>query len=241
MSNASTPGACFAVPSECDPTSGAGYGGGMRLILIRHGRTRSNVEALLDTAIPGADLDDVGRSQAERLVKTLADEEIEGLFASDLVRTQQTAAPLARERGLETEILGGLREIQAGDQEMAPNWDLYIEVLRSWGTGRFDVSRPGGDTFHGFFSRFDEAVGSIAEAGHEVAALVSHGAALRAWTGRRVMDLTPYDTAVRVLGNTGTITLEGDPYDGWRLAGWRDGIPTDAPGSAAAAPVSRKD
>ncbi len=213
----------------------------MRLILIRHGRTRSNVEALLDTAIPGADLDDVGHRQAASLVKTLGEEDIAGLFASDLVRTQQTATPLSEERGLDIEILGGLREIQAGDQEMAPNWDLYIDVLRSWGTGRFDVSRPGGDTFHGFFARFDDAIGSIAEAGHEVAALVSHGAALRAWTGRRVRDLTPYDTAVRVLGNTGIITLEGDPDDGWRLAGWQDGVPTAAPGSAAAAPVSTQD
>lgn len=211
----------------------------MRLILIRHGRTRSNVEALLDTAIPGADLDAVGRRQAEALVDTLADEDISGLFASDLVRTQQTATPLARERGLGIDVLGGLREIQAGDQEMAPRWDLYIEVLRSWGMGRFDVSQPGGDTFHGFFERFDQAIQTIAETGHETAALVSHGAALRAWTGRRVMGLTPYDTAVRVLGNTGIITLEGDPYDGWRLAGWRDGVPTAAPGSAAAAPVSR--
>lgn len=208
----------------------------MRLILIRHGRTRSNVEALLDTAFPGADLDAEGRRQAEMLVKTLADEEISGIFASDLVRTQQTAAPMSAERGLEVGILGGLREIQAGDQEMAPDWGPYIEVLRSWGMGRFDVSRPGGDTFHSFFARFDEAVSQIAETAHEVAALVSHGAALRAWTGRRVRGLTPYDTAVRVLGNTGIITLEGDPDDGWRLVGWRDGVPAAAPGSAAAVP-----
>lgn len=212
-----------------------GYGVLMRLILIRHGRTRSNVEGLLDTAFPGADLDKVGRRQAESLVNTLAEEDISGLFASDLVRTQQTAAPIASDRGLEVGVLGGLREIQAGDQEMAPEWGPYIEVLRSWGMGRFDVARPGGDTFEGFFARFDEAVARIAEAAHETAALVSHGAALRAWTGRRVHGLTPYDTAIRVLGNTGVITLQGDPDDGWHLVGWRDGVPAEAAGSAAAA------
>ena len=87
----------------------------MRLYLVRHGRTSSNVDRLLDTASPGADLDDVGRAQATRLVERLDGHHLEAVYASDLVRTQQTLAPLASARGLEMTILGGLREIQAGE------------------------------------------------------------------------------------------------------------------------------
>jgi len=91
----------------------------VRLLLIRHGQTSSNVERLLDTAVPGADLTDEGREQAEQLVGKLEQQPLEAIYVSDLVRTQQTAAPLAKARGLEPVIRPGLREIQAGDYEMA--------------------------------------------------------------------------------------------------------------------------
>ena len=197
----------------------------MRLLLIRHGRTRSNVAGLLDTAAPGAHLDEVGLEQARALAGRLADQPLDGLYASDLVRTQQTAQPLAELHGLEVAILEGLREIQAGDQELSDVWDDYIAVLRGWAMGDTDARRPGGDTYHEFFGRFDAAVDHIASAGHEVAALVSHAAALRTWTGQRVSGLSPRDASTRALGNTAGVVLEGSPADGWTLVEWDDGVP----------------
>lgn len=198
----------------------------MRLIMIRHGRTASNVDGLLDTAPPGADLDEAGWEQAHALAERLADEALEGLYASDLVRTQQTARPLAERHGLEVAVLEGLREIQAGDQELSDVWDDYIAVLRGWAMGDTDARRPGGDTFHEFFERFDTAVEHIARAGHEVAALVTHAAALRTWTGQRVAGMTPRDASTRALGNTAVVILEGSPDDGWTLVEWDDGVPS---------------
>ncbi len=91
----------------------------MRLLLIRHAETTANVDRLLDTAPPGADLSDRGREQADALVEGLDDVELDAIYVSDLVRTQQTAAPLAGPRSLEPRIRPGVREIQAGDYEMA--------------------------------------------------------------------------------------------------------------------------
>nr|WP_284288846.1 histidine phosphatase family protein [Angustibacter aerolatus] len=91
----------------------------MRLILVRHGQTPSNVQRLLDTAVPGADLTDLGRQQAERVPTGLADEPVEAVYASTLVRTQQTAGPLAAALGLDVQVRDGLREITAGDLEPA--------------------------------------------------------------------------------------------------------------------------
>jgi len=197
----------------------------MRLIMIRHGRTASNVDGLLDTAPPGAELDEAGLEQARVLADRLAAESLDAVYASDLVRTRQTAQPLAERHGVEVAILEGLREIQAGDQELSDVWDDYIAVLRGWAMGDTDARRPGGDTFHEFFERFDAAVHHIATAGHEVAALVSHGAALRTWTGQRVNGMTPRDAATRALGNTAVVVLEGSPADGWTLVEWDDGVP----------------
>ncbi len=199
------------------------YSGVMRLYLIRHGRTPSNVALLLDTAFPGADLDDVGRAQAERLVTTLADAPLEAVFASDLVRTQQTAAPLAAARGLSVEVLPGLREIQAGSEEMSPDWEAYVGVLKAWAAGDVAAHNPGGETAVGFFERFDAAVADAAARGHAAVALVSHGAALRTWIGHRVRGFTASQAAQRHLGNTAVVVVDSDGEGGWTFVAWHDG------------------
>lgn len=204
----------------------------MRLFLVRHGRTPSNVDRLLDTAFPGADLDAVGRAQAAALPGRLAGVELDALYASDLVRTQQTAAPLASERGLAPTILPGLREIAAGDQEMWPRWDAYVGVLTDWARGDLGSARPGGESGVEFFARFDDAVAEIAASGARSAALVSHGAALRMWVGGRVGGIEPAEVAHRTLGNTAIIAIEGDPAAGWRLVSWDEG--TELPDGADA-------
>ena len=81
----------------------------MRLFLVRHGQTASNVARLLDTAFPGADLDEIGRAQAASLVPRIGERGIEAIYASDLVRTQQTAADIAAHLGHEVRVLGGLK------------------------------------------------------------------------------------------------------------------------------------
>ena len=105
----------------------------MRLILVRHGRTPSNVGFLLDTAEPGADLDEDGLEQAAALVERLSHHEIGAVYVSNLVRTQQTARPVAQARGLELQVLPELREISAGDDELSPDATRYIGTLIAWG------------------------------------------------------------------------------------------------------------
>ena len=68
----------------------------MRVMLVRHGQTSSNARGLLDTAAPGADLTDLGREQAAALVDLLDGQRVDAIFASTLVRSQQTAAAAGR-------------------------------------------------------------------------------------------------------------------------------------------------
>ncbi|MDO5678599.1 MAG: histidine phosphatase family protein, partial [Propionibacteriaceae bacterium] len=104
----------------------------MRLILIRHGETQSNVDRALDTAHPGAPLNETGLAQAEALVEALAHEEIDVLYASTLLRAQQTAAPLANARGLKPIVVDGIQEIAAGVEEMRTDWTNYVGMLNTW-------------------------------------------------------------------------------------------------------------
>ncbi|MDO5534524.1 MAG: histidine phosphatase family protein [Propionibacteriaceae bacterium] len=206
----------------------------MRLYLVRHGRTPSNVARLLDTAVPGADLDAAGREQAAGLVERLAGHDLEAVFASDLVRTQQTVAPLAADRGLEVTILGGLREIQAGEDEMSPLWERYVGALRSWGEGDLAACVPGGEDADAFYGRYDAAIAEIAAAGHGTALLVSHGAALRMWIAARVQGIDLAEVVGRRLGNTTIVTLDGSPEEGWTFVDWDE---IDEPEEWPAAPT----
>lgn len=192
----------------------------MRLFLVRHGETHANVGRQLDTAHPGADLTDLGHEQARGLADRLRGEDLGAIYVSDLVRTHQTAAPLAEALGLELVVLPGLREIQAGDYEMSTEWEPFIEAVVRW---REDPNHtiPGGDSGIGFMSRYEEAVRRIASDGHESAVAVSHGAAMRVWCGA-VLGLPPEFFEGRRVDNTHIVTLEGDPDTGWTLLAWGD-------------------
>lgn len=197
----------------------------MRLLLIRHGQTPNNVAGALDTAFPGAGLTALGQAQAAAIPAALADVEIAGLYASPLVRTQLTAAPLGADRGLEVVVRPGLEEITAGDHEMRSDEEsvhAYVECVAGWMAGELDRSLPGGSIGHAFWERYDGAVRSIVaqHGSDDTVALVSHGAAIRCFTTLAArLDL---ETAYGLhLGNTGMGVLRGDPRGGWELEEWR--------------------
>jgi broad specificity phosphatase PhoE len=54
----------------------------------------------INTMVPGPDLTDTGEQQASALVTVLHDSGIDGIWASTMVRSQETAAPLAHDLGL---------------------------------------------------------------------------------------------------------------------------------------------
>ncbi|PZP38129.1 MAG: histidine phosphatase family protein [Kocuria rhizophila] len=197
----------------------------MRLILVRHGQTSSNVGHCLDTAEPGADLTELGREQAEALVDTLGSEPVRAMFVSNLVRTQQTAAPLARHFRLEPIVREGLREISAGDLEMANDEEsiqTYVRTAVGWSAGNWNARIPGSEeNGHDVIRRFDavvsEAIDSAAEG--DVPILVSHGAIIRAWTAARCENIGVDFVAHNALSNTGAVVIEGSE-DRWLVTHW---------------------
>ncbi|MCM0618564.1 histidine phosphatase family protein [Arthrobacter sp. TS-15] len=199
----------------------------MKLLLIRHGQTPGNVAGQLDTAFPGPGLTKLGERQASALPKALAHEAIEALYTSTLLRTQRTVAPLAKATGLEPAILDGVHEIEAGSLEKKTDHEShrrYMSTVFAWTDGHLDVRMPGASDGHDFFARFDDSVQQVAAAGHSTAAIVSHGAAIRCWAGRRATDIDTVFAETHQLPNTGIVALEGDPESGWRVLHW-DQIP----------------
>lgn len=196
----------------------------MRLLLVRHGQTPSNVSYLLDTAVPGPGLTELGERQAAALPAALADEDVEALYASTLVRTQLTAAPLARSRGLDVLVRDGIREVFAGDLEMlpggSPRGEVYMRTVFAWADGDTGLRMPGGESGAEALARFDGVVAEAAASGAGTVAMVSHGAVIRMWTAARADNVDVAFAAARPLDNTGAVILEGSPTDGWKALTW---------------------
>ncbi|MFE7075310.1 histidine phosphatase family protein [Streptomyces sp. NPDC057620] len=195
----------------------------MRLLLIRHGQTPSNLKHLLDTAEPGPGLTPLGLRQADALPDALAGEEIGALYASTLLRTQLTAAPLAARTGLEVRVRDGLRELSAGDLEMrgdAQAVETYMTTVFAWSAGDVELRMPGGENGVEALGRLDAVIAEAAGSGVPTVAMVSHGAAIRMWTAARADNVDVEFAAAHALENTGIVILDGTPADGWWVRTW---------------------
>lgn len=193
-----------------------------RLILIRHGQTPANIAEQLDTVAPGAGLTELGHLQAAAIPSALSDQAIDAIFVSPLLRTHQTATPLARSRQLVPRILDGLREVSGGDRNGERGTDLvhrYHRTIMSWTEGAED-RLFGGENGPEFLARYDAALLAICATGVSDAVVVSHGSAMRCWAAARAENITPDYARDNVLSNTGTITLERTSRGGWRVLDW---------------------
>ncbi|MFJ3958047.1 histidine phosphatase family protein [Arthrobacter sp. NPDC090010] len=196
----------------------------MRIYLIRHGQTPSNVNGELDTAFPGAGLTGLGEAQARALPGAFTDVALRAVYASPLLRTRLTAAPLASAVGADAVVVPGLEEISAGELEMLGDEGsraLYGQRIVSWMRGELDSPMPGGPDGLAFLRRFDAAIEEIASrhTGDDAVAVVSHGAAIRCFTAQRT-DLPKERIPGLMVMNTGGAILDGRPGS-WHLEHWQ--------------------
>jgi broad specificity phosphatase PhoE len=196
----------------------------MRLLLIRHAQTTSNLLGLLDSGVPGPDLTDLGRAQAEAIPAALEGRPVTSITASNMIRTVQTADPLLADRGLTVRVEEGVREIEAGDMEMASGrepLERYMGVVWAWAAGDLDPRMPGAQNGHEFFDRFDDVVDRTVTRREELPIIVSHGASIRTWVGNRCVNVGDSFGADSELHNTGSALIELSGAGHWELVDWR--------------------
>lgn len=197
------------------------------LTFVRHAQSQGNASGFIDTSTPGPSLTPLGEEQAEKVAVTLRDKAFDGMYASTMVRTQQTAAPLAADLREQVTVLPGLREIEAGEYEGRPESEVgagYFTAPAQWLAGDLDARIPGSIDGHEFDDRFDAAVQTIYDSGERNPVAFAHGGSIMVWTMLNVRN--PNETLLREhpLPNTGTVVLRGSPATGWTLVDW-DGIP----------------
>jgi len=196
----------------------------MRLILVRHGQTPSNVRGVLDTLPPGPGLTRLGQEQAAVLPDVLGPEPVGVLVASTALRARLTAAPLARDLELPVLVRPGAREVSAGDLEMRGDQEsiyTYMSTIFGWAAGDVDRRIPGGPDGIETFGRFDEVVDeAMSAAGDLTAVVVCHGALIRGWCAARTSNVDVPFVARTGLNNTGAVVLERGAEGSWHALSW---------------------
>ena len=155
------------------------------VLLIRHGETAWNAERRLQGHID-IELNDNGMRQAELLARTLRGEPLDAIFASDLMRARQTAAPLAAAMGLPVGVRRDLRERCYGAFEGLCYADIgthYPEAYAAMQARQLDFRYPAGtnvaETLNEFSARSVGAVMQLLRsASYRKLAIVTHGGVL---------------------------------------------------------------
>ena len=152
------------------------------IIIIRHGETEWNKTGRFQghSDVP---LSAEGRAQAAMLGKNLAVDHVDMIYASDLTRAMETAAPLAQRFGLEVISDPQLRELNFGAWEGRNFNDVNAEnpnAMKNFYTDPEQADIPESEPFPEFQRRIAGRVREIVaqERGKRIV-IVSHGASIR--------------------------------------------------------------
>ncbi|MBY0440617.1 MAG: histidine phosphatase family protein [Mycobacteriaceae bacterium] len=213
----------FAVATSLAACSGGtAHARSITVTFVRHAQSQSNADEIIDAVVPGPDLTPEGRKQAQQLAQQLARNHYDAIYASTMVRTQQTAAPLAQELGKRVEIVAGLQEIDAGWYQGTPlglKPATYMVAPQAWLHGDRQETIPGSINGNQFNDQFTAAIQQIYDSGHNKPVVFSHNVAIVIWTLLNVTN--PQDELTRpFLPNGGRVVITGSPTSGWRLVDW---------------------
>ena len=152
------------------------------IIIIRHGETEWNKTGRFQghSDVP---LSEEGRAQAEALGKNLVVDHVDAIYASDLTRAMETAAPLAERFGLPVIPDPQLRELNFGAWEGRNFNDVNAEnpdAMKNFYNDPEQANIPDSENFTDFQRRVAGRVREITaqERGKRIV-IVSHGASIR--------------------------------------------------------------
>lgn len=107
----------------------------VRLYFARHGESEANLLKVFANTPGRFGLTELGRRQAALLAERLAGERITRVYASPLLRAQETAEIVCEHLHLPFETRAELLEFSVGDHEGSCDqaaWDEYYEVEQAW-------------------------------------------------------------------------------------------------------------
>lgn len=129
----------------------------MPIFFTRHGESQANVERIISNRrLPHA-LTATGRAQSATLATQLLDASIATIYASPILRAQQTAQIVAERLGAPVTTTAALAEFDCGIMEGrgdAEAWAAHNAVIDAWADGQHNACIPEGESFFDMQARF---------------------------------------------------------------------------------------
>lgn len=191
--------------------------------MVRHGETAWNAEGRVQgqTDVP---LSATGEAQARAVALALAGLRFAALYASDLARVRQTAAPAAAALGLEPRLETGLRERHYGKFETLTYAEARERLPQDFARFRdkeLDYDFGSGESLRAFNARALACVGAIA-ARHpgETVLVFTHGGVLE-MVRRHALGSGLQSARDFEIPNAALNWIEVAPA-GWRVEQWAE-------------------
>ena len=199
--------------------------GAMTVTFVRHAESQANADGIIDTKVPGPGLTDLGRTQAGAVAAILNGQPHDGIYASTMIRTQQTAKPYSVLKNEDVTVVDGLQEINAGILEGSSEDEGigrlgYALAPIAWSLGLRFVKIPGSEDGNEFDARVDGALADIEADGSEAPVVFSHGATIMFWTMMNVDNPDPTLLLTHQLDNTEAVVVEKNDDGSWTLKSW---------------------
>ena len=156
----------------------------LRLYLIRHGEVEDGWQRVFAGSRVDMALSPLGREQGAALAEWFGGRKMDAIFASPMLRVQQTMAPLLASLALFPVLLDGLREVDFGDWT-GSRWEQVREnfgvTAVNWLHVLDNPGLPNGDSAAALLDRVRPCVEQIlATPGIANAAVFCHGGIVRA-------------------------------------------------------------
>jgi probable phosphoglycerate mutase len=152
------------------------------IYLIRHGETDYNRKGMVQGRGIDADLNDVGRKQAQAFFQKYQHLPIEKIYHSTLKRSYQTVLPFI-EKGIACLAHEGLDEISWGIHEGKPfsqeAHQEYLHYIHQWRAGNTNVAIAEAETPEEVRRRQEEFTKILLASPEKNVLICSHGRAMR--------------------------------------------------------------
>ncbi len=150
----------------------------MKLFLVRHGQTDLNKVRRYQGRID-VPLNETGIGQAQKLALRLSSEPFDKIYASPLVRAQETAKTIHNGRNIDIVSLPELVEMDFGKLE-GKTYKEIIEIFPDWNPAVFDFIFAGGENLESLAIRMQSFVDMLKELDDDSNVLVvTHSGCLR--------------------------------------------------------------
>jgi broad specificity phosphatase PhoE len=200
------------------------------IYLVRHGRTQSNTDGRFQ-GWEDHPLNEKGLEQAERFAERAGHLKLSAIYVSDLIRTAQTAMPLARRLSLPITPVPALKEISFGEWEGQSIIEIkktQKEKLAALWRHPTSITLKGGERFEDAQERGWKGLMEIKDHMEEDSSVMvfSHGGMIRLLVCR-LLDL-PIDSMWRLtLDNTAVCKFQFNNTIGGRLVYLNERGPID--------------